>query len=146
MGVGGAVAQSQKSQSNPGNEPNLFERRRVLDLVNQARQANGLMPVMWNEALARAAQVRAQEITRNFSHQRPGGGDFQSVLGQFGISAYTWGENIAQGKPDADAVMASWMNSKGHQGIILDSDFGQLGVGAFATPTLGLCWVQLFIR
>ncbi|MDR1035576.1 MAG: CAP domain-containing protein [Deltaproteobacteria bacterium] len=143
IGLGGAVGGIGTAAK--GADSSMGERLRVLELVNQARQANGLMPLTWNDSLAQAAQVRAEELNTNFSHNRPQGGDFKTILPQFGINASAWGENIAQGQPDAGSVMQSWMNSKGHRGNILDGNFGQMGVGAYQGPK-GVNWVQLFIR
>jgi uncharacterized protein YkwD len=124
----------------------MTERRRVLELVNQTRRDNGLHPLAWNDALAGAAQLRASELNSNFSHTRPDGTEFTTVLSQFGIRTTAWAENIAQGQSDAAAVMNSWLNSKGHRGNMLSGNFSQLGVGAFPLPGRGLSWVQLFAR
>jgi uncharacterized protein YkwD len=119
---------------------------KVFELVNEARRENGAPPLAWNEDLAMAAQIRAMELDRAFSHSRPDGSSFDTVLGEYGIRATAWGENIAEGHNDAASVMHSWLNSKGHRGNIVDRDFTQMAVGAALSGSNRLHWVQLFIR
>ncbi|MDR1313426.1 MAG: CAP domain-containing protein [Deltaproteobacteria bacterium] len=137
---------AQNVQVAGGEQVNLAERKKVLELVNAARREKGAPPLAWNDALAKAAQLRAEELNRSFSHTRPDGSGFKTALAQFGITTNAWAENIAQGQPDADGVMRSWLNSKGHLTNIMDRDFARLGVGAFPHPGNGLSWVQLFIK
>jgi uncharacterized protein YkwD len=122
------------------------ERSEVFRLVNAERESNGVPLLNWNDSLAEAAQIRARELKTSFSHMRPDGTTFYTALAQSGIRTRAWGENIAQGQPDAASVMNSWMNSRGHRGNILDRDFQQMAVGAFPCDPFGMCWVQLFIK
>lgn len=67
----------------------------VIRLTNAARQQNGVALLEADSGLARAAAVRAQEISRSFSHTRPGGGSFVSALSESGVVYRNAGENIA---------------------------------------------------
>ena len=60
--------------------------RQVIDLVNQERAAAGLADLKTDAALCAAAQVRAQEIARSFSHTRPDGTNGFTVLRNGGLS------------------------------------------------------------
>lgn len=95
-----------------------------------------------------AAQIRAQEITTVFSHQRPDGSDCYTVLEETGANAGTYyaGENIAAGNATAAATVEQWMNSPGHGNNILNPNYTHLGVGYVNTPGgYRHYWVQMFV-
>ena len=121
----------------------------VVRLVNVERAKAGLPALSdGNSKLNQAAQKRAEEIVGKFSHTRPNGGKFSSVLGDYGVSWTACGENIAYGQPTPQAVMDAWMDSEGHRGNILDEKgygFNQIGIGVLQSGTV-YYWVQLFIK
>ena len=51
-----------------------------------------------HEGVAEAANTRAREIKSTFSHTRPDGSNFSTILTQAGISYRSVGENIAYGQ------------------------------------------------
>lgn len=113
---------------------------RVLELVNHYRASSGLSALTLDSDLCRAAGIRAEEITRSFSHTRPDGSSW------FTVSALACAENIAMGTGmDADSVMSSWMDSAGHRENILDGSYATLGVGCYWYGS-DVYWVQLFGR
>lgn len=119
--------------------------QQVLELVNVERIKEGLGPLALDETLCAAADARAQETIRLFSHTRPDGTDCFTVLDEFAIRCNAAGENIAAGYPTAAAVVNGWMNSEGHRANILSSSFHKLGVGfASAEDAYGFYWTQLF--
>lgn len=87
--------------------------------------------------LNRAAQVRAEEIVRKFSHTRPDGSKWSTV------SKSAYGENIAKGQRTADKVMAAWLTSSGHRANMLRASYGSIGVCAYVYNGVTY-WVQLF--
>ena len=109
----------------------------VIAQTNAERAKAGLSELRQDGELTRAAQVRAREIVRQFSHTRPDGTSWSTVSG----SAY--GENIAMGQKTADKVMAAWMSSQGHRENILRPGFGSIGVCCFVSGGVTY-WVQLF--
>lgn len=102
------------------------EVKAVLDQVNQARADIGLDELNWNEELAAAAAVRAQEIQQVFSHTRPDGSDWWTVN-----SELIYGENLARGYQSADSVMQAWMKSAEHKDNILYSGFQTIGIAVY---------------
>lgn len=116
----------------------------VADLVNEARTQAGLSPVTLVAELSKAAQVRAEETTKSFSHTRPDGRDCFTILEEMGVTCQYAGENIAMGQRTAQEVMEAWMDSPGHRENILDPSFGRLGVACVERGG-SLYWVQLFI-
>jgi uncharacterized protein YkwD len=118
---------------------------KVLELVNQERQAAQLSPLVWHEEAERAAKLRASEVSRVPEHTRPSGATWNSIFEQTGVNVTIAGENIARGQKDPHSVMEDWMASPGHRANIMRPDFTAMGVGVFPTPEASLSWVQLFV-
>lgn len=116
---------------------------RVVELVNIERAKVNLPALIMSEDLNKAAYIRAKETLQSFSHTRPNGSSFSTVLKENGISYRGAGENIAWGQRTPEAVVNAWMNSEGHRANILNKNFTFIGVGYYldgATPY----WTQLF--
>ena len=58
----------------------------VVRLVNEERAKAGLPALTVDRGAASAAQVRAKEIERSFSHTRPDGSSFNSALTEAGVN------------------------------------------------------------
>lgn len=115
----------------------------VLDLVNKERKSAGLGTLTLSDELCKAADIRAKEIVRSFSHTRPNGTSCFTVFRENGISYRYAGENIAYGQRSAAAVMNAWMNSSGHRANILGRNFGKIGISCYTLNGVKY-WVQLF--
>lgn len=118
--------------------------KKVADLVNQERAKAGLAPLEVKVNLQAAAQVRAKEIEKSFSHTRPNGSSFSSVLAENGVEYRGSGENIAWGQRSPEEVMNGWMNSEGHRANILNKNFKYIGVGYHVNSNGTGYWTQLF--
>ena len=115
----------------------------VLRLVNIERSKAGLSSLTTNATLKAAADKRAQETKASFSHTRPNGSKFSTVLQEYGISYRTAGENIAYGQRSPQEVVNGWMNSPGHRANILNGSFGKIGIGVYQSGGV-IYWSQLF--
>lgn len=118
----------------------------VVRLVNEERAKAGLPALTVDRGAASAAQVRAKEIERSFSHTRPDGSSFNSALTEAGVNFSGAGENIAYGQNSPEKVMEGWMNSSGHRANILNSSYTSIGVGHYQNTSGVNYWTQLFIR
>ena len=118
--------------------------RQVVDLVNRERAKAGLSPVTADTSIQAAAQVRAKEIEKSFSHTRPDGSSFSTALTQQGVTYRGSGENIAWGQKTPEQVMNGWMNSEGHRANILNKNFTKIGVGYHQNASGTNYWTQLF--
>lgn len=116
----------------------------VLRLVNIERSKAGLSALTTNSTLTAAADKRAQETKQSFSHTRPNGSSFSTVLKEFNISYRTAGENIAYGQRTPQEVVTGWMNSPGHRANILNANFGKIGIGVYQASNGTIYWTQLF--
>jgi uncharacterized protein YkwD len=116
----------------------------VFRLTNHERDRAGLPLFRSNAPLTLAAEVRANEIIRHFSHTRPDGRDCFTAFDESDVDYRTAGENLAAGqRTPADAVRG-WMNSPGHRENIMNRSFGQLGIGVAMDNTGRLYWTQTF--
>ncbi len=120
--------------------------KEVLHLVNIERRKVGARPLTLAQDLHWAAMVRAQELTRRFSHTRPDGTPFHTVL--IKGENYTLGENVAVGQTSPKQVVADWMDSPGHRRNILRHEYRELGVGYYYQNNSKYHhhWVQIFRR
>lgn len=124
-------------------EENSFAEQ-VVKLVNAERAKAGLNALTLDKEIASAALVRAKEIETSFSHTRPDGRSFSSVLTDYGIRFSGSGENIAWGQISPEKVMEAWMNSEGHRANILNPKFTKIGVGHYQNANGRNFWAQLF--
>ena len=115
-------------------------------LLNELRKNHGLQPLSWNPSsnLQKAAELRAMEITKKFSHARPNGSSCFTVLEEFGLRYRNCGENIAYGTElDAQGVTEMWTNSPGHYKNMITPEFKEIGLACYRVNDL-VYWVQLF--
>lgn len=137
-------------QDNSGNQvpevdtEHLSYAEQIVVLVNEERVKAGLKPVEMDGEISSAALIRSQEIKTLFSHTRPDGRSFHTVLTEKGIRFSGAGENIAWGQKSPEQVMSAWMNSEGHRANILNANYTKLGVGHFQDTAGTNYWVQLF--
>ena len=115
----------------------------VLRLVNKERAKAGLPAYTTSQPLTSAANKRAQEITRTFSHTRPNGSSFFTALREYRVPFRASGENIAFGQKTPQEVVTTWMRSPGHRRNILSPRFKKIGIG-IAQKSGRNYWTELF--
>ncbi len=101
-------------------------------------------PLAMHGALQCAARVHSMDMYERgfFDHTNP---DNESPFDRMDRAGYLWraaGENIAQGYPSVDAVMAGWMSSDGHCANIMSDNYTEIGVGFYDDNH----WTQTFGR
>jgi uncharacterized protein YkwD len=123
--------------------------QQLLNLVNNARRARGLVPVVACARLNLAAQRHSNDMAaRNyFSHTAPapapsGAAFWQRILAT-GYRYTAASENIALGYTTATQVFNAWMASPGHRANLLNANVRHMGSG-FARGTRGMYWTQTF--
>ena len=127
-GSGGGSSQNPGSGSGSGSSQTSYAAQ-VVSLVNAERAKHGLSALTMDSSVTAAAQVRAGELYRSFSHTRPDGRSCFTALREAGASYSGAGENIAYGQRSPEAVMQAWMNSSGHRANILSNKYTKIGVG-----------------
>lgn len=113
----------------------------MTDAVNEIRQSQGLQTLRSVALLDAAARAHASDMRARgyFDHIAPDGSDPGDRISAQGYEWCRFGENIAQGQPDAAEALADWMASPGHRRNILSPRFTEFG---FARS--GDYWVQVF--
>lgn len=109
----------------------------VLSLVNQERVRNGLEKLTWGDTCADAAETRAEELVRLYSHTRPDGTPWSTACDNpDGNAKYVKGENLVVGSSavSPETTVAAWMNSEDHRANILNPDYTKLSVGFHFDP------------
>lgn len=99
-----------------------------------------------SEIFTAAVRVRAEELSRKFSHERPDGrrcytaieGWSESDTRRIGLA-----ENIASGR-SLNSAVTLLMTSAGHRGNILNSAFNYLGLASYVDGNGEYFWVQMF--
>lgn len=109
----------------------------VIAQTNTERIRQGLPALRMDSELMAAARIRAEEISRKFSHTRPNGKSGSSV------SVAARNENIARGHGSPDRVMAAWLTSDSHRRNLLARGYGSIGVACLEVNGI-THWVQLF--
>ena len=117
----------------------------VVALVNEERAKAGAAPLEKSDQVCMAAAIRVNEITSSFSHTRPDGNAYKTVLKENGIEYRNCGENIAFGYRTPEEVVSAWMTSEGHRANILDEKYDAIGVGYRKDSGGQGYWVQVFI-
>lgn len=114
----------------------------VVELVNEERAKEGIAPVELDMTLCDAAQIRAQEAKKSFSHTRPNGERCFTVLSEAGVSYRIAGENLGGHIKTPKRAVAAWMKSEGHRKNIMNPRFTYMGVGYVSS---GNYWAQFFV-
>lgn len=119
----------------------LSEVDKMLQLINDERAKEGLSALVMDEALNTAAKTRAQESCQLFSHTRPNGSYFSTLLPE-GDSKdpSSIGENLRFGHFTAEDMIQSMMDSPYHRNNILNPNYTHIGIAVSGTH-----WVQLFV-
>ena len=104
----------------------------LADLTNKDRQEEGVKELTWNETLAQAAKLKAEDMIKNeyFAHTSPQGISPWYWLAELKYNFSYAGENLAIRFSDSDDVQDAWLNSPSHRANILNSKFTQMGIAA----------------
>ncbi|SCY38054.1 CAP domain-containing protein [Alkaliphilus peptidifermentans] len=122
------------------------EEQQLVDLVNSARQTNGLPPLQISFEVTRVARIKSQDMIDNnyFSHYSPIHGSPFEMLDSYGVDYLHAGENLAANASIENAHTAL-MDSSGHRKNILNPDFTHIGIGIRPSQQYGYMITQMFI-
>jgi len=103
----------------------------IVELTNQARQAQGLPVLMRNDTLDNSAMLKAHDMIAHnyFAHNRPSDGTKPwEWFKQAGYNYTYAGENLAMNFTDADAAVDAWLASPTHRANMLNDNYQEIGV------------------
>ena len=107
--------------------------RAVIQQVNHIRAQHGLRPLRRSRGLARAADVKAEEVAQTsvLSHSSPDGTPMSSRVHHY-VNARAVGETLGYvpaRSRQATAIVKAWMASPAHRDALLSPMFRRAGVG-----------------
>lgn len=118
----------------------------IFCLANEERVKAGLPEVERREDVSPVTVIRAQELSELFSHTRPNGEGYMSLMDEYGIQ-YRWaGENGAKvpATSGPSGMMNGWMNSEGHRNNILNPRHTGLEISVYQVGQMVYC-SQMFV-
>ena len=134
--------------NDPINEIGSNERelaQQVIYQVNEVRKDAGLEALKEaSEKLTKAADLRVNELTVHFSHERPDGSYFATILDEVSIHTYYYAENIAFEYRTVEEAMDFWLNSETHRANLLNPKFNEIAVSVIPSQT-GYLWEMICI-
>jgi hypothetical protein len=104
----------------------------LFQLANQRRAEQGIPPLTWDAALARAARAHAERMSREQGdpqHQYSGEPDVPTRAAQAGGHFSRTAENIGETNAKVTDIEQSWMDSAAHRAAILDPQLNAVGIG-----------------
>ena len=105
----------------------------IIAAINEERADAGLPALSTGKKLSNAAAQRAYEISTSWSHSRPDGSSFSTVLKEFGVS----GSNAAEclyfipGSTSASDVVSMWLDSGKDRANLLSEAVDTIGVASY---------------
>lgn len=138
------------SSTNMSNRNLSAETSEMLGYVNEVRKQYGLRELEGLELLDSAADVRANELLENYSHDRPDGNSYITAIEQTDLPEWrAAAENIAYGMNSMTTVKEAfdaWMNSPPHRENILNPDVRYMACAKATKSDNGeyTYWEQLF--
>lgn len=121
------------------------EEDKMLKLINQERNNQGLDNLRIDEGLTEVARLKAQDMNTNdyFEHFSPEYGSPFDMLKERNINYLLAGENLADA-PTVEKGFQELMNSSEHKDNILESRYDKVGIGIIPGGEYGLTIVQIF--
>ena len=107
-----------------------IDQKKLIELTNQEREKKGLPAVSENEALDRAAALKAANMFEEnyWAHFAPSGkSPWDFILGSGYKFTYA-GENLAKNFYNSDDVITAWMASPTHRDNLLNSKYQDIGI------------------
>jgi uncharacterized protein YkwD len=138
------------SSTNMSNRNLSAETSEMLGYVNEVRKQYGLRELEGLELLDSAADVRANELLENYSHDRPDGNSYITAIEETDLPEWrAVAENIAYGMNSMTTVKEAfdaWMNSPPHRENILNPDVRYMACAKATKSDNGeyTYWEQLF--
>lgn len=109
--------------------------QQLIDLVNEARIANGLKPLQVDMTLVSLAKDKSHEMATTGEVTHYSRTQFNNSLRNAGVNFKASGENIAKAG-SVTRVHNGLMNSSGHRANILSSSYTHIGVGIVQFGTM----------
>lgn len=103
----------------------------LTSLTNEERLENNASPLIENDLLKKAAELKAQDMANSgyFAHTSPDGKTPWYWLDQVGYRYSMAGENLAVNFFESRDVAEAWMDSPTHRANIVKKNYTEIGIG-----------------
>lgn len=107
-----------------------IDQKKLIELTNVERQGKGLSPFSENEALDKAAALKAQNMLQEnyWAHFAPSGKTPWDFMLGSGYKFTFAGENLAKNFYKSEDVVKAWMDSPTHRDNLLNSKYKDIGI------------------
>ncbi|MDD5147085.1 MAG: CAP domain-containing protein [Candidatus Daviesbacteria bacterium] len=106
------------------------DQKKLIELTNVERQKAGFSPVLENDALNKAAALKAQNMFQEnyWAHFSPSGKTPWDFMLGTGYKFTFAGENLAKNFYQSDDVVKAWMASPTHRDNLLNPKYKDIGI------------------
>jgi len=115
-------------------------------LINEQRESYGFNPLVRRIDLDEGADIRAKEISIDFSYSRLDGRECYTAYNELNIANNVLWEQIARGHFTSESLVNSLMDSDGIREGILNDKFEYAGLGLYIDNTDVFYWVLVFMQ
>lgn len=113
--------------------------------INKERRKYGYASFDRNPLLMAAAQKRAKELSKKFSHTRPNGTKWTSAISmKYDFSRAA--ENIARDFATPQQTVDAWMGRASTKAKIISKQYNEIGVGVYLGKDGYLYWCAIFAK
>ena len=107
----------------------------MIDQINTARGEESHSALNLDGRLSAIASCRAYELAQLWSHTRPDGRSYATVLEDYGYGAGAVTELLVYGSGSGDAaqMVSQWLASESHKANLLSDGFSTVGIGVYRT-------------
>ena len=116
---------------------------RTIRLINKERRKYGYASFDKNPLLQSAAQKRAKELAKKFSHTRPNGYKWTSAI-SMDYDFVRAAENIGRDFATPQQVVDAWMDKSSTKAKIISKKYKEIGVGVYLSSDGYLYWCAIF--
>lgn len=118
---------------------------RTIRLINKERRKYGFASFDKNPLLQSAAQKRAKELSKKFSHTRPNGYKWTSAI-SMEYDFLRAAENIGRDFATPQQVVDAWMKHSSTKAKIISKKYKEIGVGVYLSADGYLYWCAIFAK
>lgn len=106
----------------------------IIDDSNKARTQLNVGPLVTDNALMSAAQMKAEDMAKGhyFAHTAPDGTVPWDYFNKVGYVYDVAGENLAVSNQDSASIINGWLNSPAHRENLLSTKYSNMGIGMAA--------------
>ena len=112
----------------------------MLTSLNQVRTSSDKDRFAVSSSLKNAARARAKELVTLYSHTRPNGQSYTSILSQYGVNCQKSYEIISNDQSSIGTLLGYWLADSGMGPILTSTDYKYIGIGCASDDDGNVYW------